>query len=687
MAYNHYFNTLTNTSGDSLIGYFARVVDTTSGDAVPIYSDLSGTPVSVVSGQANMAKTDDYGNISLYVDPGTYNLDIYAPDAVTFRFRVSNVSMSSTQGVKGDKGDQGDPGPYGSEADKLAAEAAAADAAAERAAAETAKDAALAAESGAAVARDEALTAKGEAATARDDTQDIYDLAAQIATAKIYAGWTPLAAVTGAAGNSAVVYEDAGTHTDPVVGGTVANAGFYLWSVSPAGWQRVADTEALKAEAWASLETGEPDPVGHPGKKSAYQERVLAEAAAATVSGLYLATPLDDDIIPLLPDANGDAAIWLDRGLFDAVGLGTRLTSLIGTSDNANPVLTSGRHLRRFWARLAAHYAASTTVIKLGMIGDSWTQFLPIPQALASAFYNLTNTMQKSADGWISLSGAVINGATSGPYGTTWSTYDPDTAGAAPTRGCGPDGLAKFTTGTAALWQFANAYGTQLTIYYWNGNGSFRYRVDNGAWTTVASTGANAHAKVTISGLALGTHTVDIDTTVNTGTFELHGLYAEAPARGGILFHQIGNGGARGIDYTNIKTHLTYFAAEFDLDLALILLGINDYRLSSGTAEYVNGIEDIVDTARAAVADASILLIVPPTCGATGTPAQSAYRDAMRSLVSANDYEMVDLMADWGSYAVENAAGSWADPLHVTGSATDTGSGGRIAHTIMKLFR
>ena len=34
---------------------------------------------------------------------------------------------------------------------------------------------------------------------------------------------------------------DAGTHTDPVVGGTVANSGSFRWSVSPAGWKRIGN--------------------------------------------------------------------------------------------------------------------------------------------------------------------------------------------------------------------------------------------------------------------------------------------------------------------------------------------------------------------------------------------------------------------------------------------------------------
>jgi len=55
--------------------------------------------------------------------------------------------------------------------------------------------------------------------------------------------WAELAAVAGVkTGQPAEVVNDGGTHTDPVVGGTVANAGVYSWSTSPAGWRRVSDT-------------------------------------------------------------------------------------------------------------------------------------------------------------------------------------------------------------------------------------------------------------------------------------------------------------------------------------------------------------------------------------------------------------------------------------------------------------
>lgn len=53
--------------------------------------------------------------------------------------------------------------------------------------------------------------------------------------------WAELEAVDGTReGQPAqVLGPDSGTHTDPVVSGTVANTGTYVWSVSPEGWRRV----------------------------------------------------------------------------------------------------------------------------------------------------------------------------------------------------------------------------------------------------------------------------------------------------------------------------------------------------------------------------------------------------------------------------------------------------------------
>ncbi len=83
---------------------------------------------------------------------------------------------------------------------------------------------------------------------------------------KLYLTWTELAAVSPApsAGTPAEVdVSDEGTHTDPVVGGTVDNAGLYVYVAgSPSGWRRTGDATtqsfnsritALEAEAVTPL--------------------------------------------------------------------------------------------------------------------------------------------------------------------------------------------------------------------------------------------------------------------------------------------------------------------------------------------------------------------------------------------------------------------------------------------------
>jgi len=68
------------------------------------------------------------------------------------------------------------------------------------------------------------------------------DIAVQAASAGLVrsATWTGLAASPGTrAGQPGQSSEASGTHTDPVVGGTVPNGGEFRWSMSPAGWERV----------------------------------------------------------------------------------------------------------------------------------------------------------------------------------------------------------------------------------------------------------------------------------------------------------------------------------------------------------------------------------------------------------------------------------------------------------------
>ena len=107
---------------------------------------------------------------------------------------------------------------------------------------------AQAAQAAAETAQTAAQAAQAAAETARDNAQ---------ASALTLPTWTALAAITGStAGEGAEVLDaDSGTHTDPVVGGTVNNAGRYSWSASPAGWERIGNTTASNLISNVELQT------------------------------------------------------------------------------------------------------------------------------------------------------------------------------------------------------------------------------------------------------------------------------------------------------------------------------------------------------------------------------------------------------------------------------------------------
>lgn len=203
-----------------------RLIDSngiSAGGSIAFYLTGTTTPASIYS---DVDLTTPLTN-PIVVGAGAEVPTIYLDGAVTYR-RVITYSDGST--------DETDPYV---QSDYLAAAAASASAAASSATAAAASEtAAETAQAGAESARDEAL---------------------QYGAMDVYATWTALAAATGmAAGDfAAVIASDTGTHTDPVVGGTVDNAGYFRYDDSPAGWERVGDLESQLASGFAD------DALGH----------------------------------------------------------------------------------------------------------------------------------------------------------------------------------------------------------------------------------------------------------------------------------------------------------------------------------------------------------------------------------------------------------------------------------------
>lgn len=236
----HWFGTVTNTKGDSLTGWQVECVHLSDGSTVvPIYADENLTPVQSVSGLSNRVLSDADGNYDFFVPEGTYSLRFYNAQGVFQRLQrylpmYGNAPEAAIDAMEG------------AQAAQAAAEAA-------------------------------QVAAEGAA-----------EVAQNTGGATIYASWTALAAATGmSAGDAAIVFEDAGTHTDPVTAETADNAGIYIYSASPAGWERVADTEAVKAASSATLSQAwaEGTLPGGAGTKSAKEHADDAAQSAAYAGG------------------------------------------------------------------------------------------------------------------------------------------------------------------------------------------------------------------------------------------------------------------------------------------------------------------------------------------------------------------------------------------------------------------
>lgn len=105
MPLYHAYNALTNTRGDSLVGFRVQARFPNGGAIAPIYSDGNGTPISVVSGFENTAVTDDAGNYSFFIEANAnYDLEYSTPEG---------VFVSATRNVPLFVGVPGEPGPPG----------------------------------------------------------------------------------------------------------------------------------------------------------------------------------------------------------------------------------------------------------------------------------------------------------------------------------------------------------------------------------------------------------------------------------------------------------------------------------------------------------------------------------------------------------------------------------------------
>ncbi|EPY7113855.1 SGNH/GDSL hydrolase family protein [Klebsiella variicola] len=379
-------------------------------------------------------------------------------------------------------------------------------------------------------------------------------------------------------------------------------------------------------------------------------------------------------LIPLVQDADGNVALWLENGDFVARGLGASLIDIISAALSGvfqKPLKYTDARTAWRWRTAKSKYKLSvTSKLKVGFTGDSWTEKKAIPQMMANILYS---DYTKAGEGWInfaSANGDTLNGMTFSISG--WTTYDASETTVAPTYGCALDGLCLYATGTAARITLNSVSATGLSIYYKDTLGTFRYTIDGGTPVVVTGAGTGNVTKVDITGLSsTGTHQLVIDLTGNADTVVIYGVYATISSNG-VEIQKFGNANITADGYTKVLSYIPYFAQQLNPDIIFMIIGTNDYRLGRTLTNFYTALTSWVQTYKTALPDTCLVLIAPPQCNATGSYPLTSYRDIMRKVATENNCEFFSLYDDFpSSYATANSYGLWNDALHLNNNGAD----------------
>ncbi|WP_109512773.1 SGNH/GDSL hydrolase family protein [Pseudomonas ovata] len=461
--------------------------------------------------------------------------------------------------------------------------------------------------------------------------------------------------------------------------------GWYYWSLATSEWLRFEDQPASTSALTSAVPQVEVLPRFVPIAVDE-DEKVpvwLADGALEALGfgpGLskdvaYIAgtesVPTASKLVPVFTDENRNVPIWLEDGLLAALGLSPSLIATLGLdrgfaplnqpSASQRPASTDGRSLYSWRSKVAKIKKAVTGQVRLLLTGDSWTEYVAIPQQLATLLYG---DLGKAGEGWISVNGTyMLNGLTLAKTG--WTLYDAST-GAVPAYGTGVDGMYITATTTTATLAIGSAKATNFDIYYRKHGGTFRWRVDGGAWTAVVADTSGGLGKVSITGLADAVHSLELDTTGNAGTVVICGFRASTPAAVGIELLKAGNAGLDGEQLARFTSNISPIAVDFAPDVVVVILSTNDYRRTSSTVEkYIAALVELVSQYRIASPDAAFIFIAPADSNGVAIRPLTDYRNALYTFCIASGHEFYNMNEEWASYAKMNALGMWVDDLHL----------------------
>jgi hypothetical protein len=351
-----------------------------------------------------------------------------------------------------------------------------------------------------------------------------------------------------------------------------------------------------------------------------------------------------------------------------------------------------------------ARVRAGTGICKVACIGDSTTMGafsngvvfagnkpLAFPFQLAKLL--TAKGTPATNDSWFG-SGNVAP-ATAAGYTAYNAQVTYPVAGFAPGAipGLGAFAQASTTSGATLAFTPTMAFDT-IDIYFLGGipAGTFNVNVDGGAsLQLVTPSGTHTVQVVTITGVALATHTINIVTTSTNGVF-IAGMAVRASATPRVEVYNMGWSAALVSTYaqpTDGTHQYNYFIAlpVVAPNLTLIHLTINDIDQAPTTvAVYQAALQTMIT--QALVSGDCVIMVGNPGNKASWVTTPSiaaAYQQAIYALGAANNIPVLDITQRWTSYAVTNPSMPYGDAGATALHPSTTGNMD-VATAIAQLF-
>ncbi|WP_294931999.1 SGNH/GDSL hydrolase family protein, partial [uncultured Paracoccus sp.] len=330
------------------------------------------------------------------------------------------------------------------------------------------------------------------------------------------------------------------------------------------------------------------------------------------------------------------------------------------TPDTTPPAVYGQETLRRMRARIAAlRQGQAGARLRVLLIGDSWVALNPFRAGVAAV---LTREHELIGEGWLSANtgyGRLTGAGHTASSG--WTVIDG--TGGGRIWGDSPDGQSIGTDEAGQTITWTNLRCTRFSIYALENGGTWRYRVDSGAWTEVTDATGGALNRVEITGLADANHTIEIESV--SGTVAMGGYFMARDGVSGVEISRFGDGASTARVHQAYLPRQAQVMADEPPDLIITHLGGNDSRQPdpNGSPEsYVRYMTDLLAEARAIQPDVSAIHQIPPRNGMAVQRPTTVYRDAIHAADLGTAY--LSLTEHYDAFPQADALGLWVDLVH-----------------------